>query len=107
MNLMLAKVQSGNKIAHAIAMSGITATLLKKYHTLHSFPLEMQENSTCNFTRQDATGKTMKLAILLLIDDVSMGHRNVFECIVRSMKDVHQNDKSFGGMKFFLAGISK
>ena len=59
-NLILDTVRSRGEIALATAMSGIAATLLHNGRTLHSclkVPINIHENSTCNFTKRDATGK--------------------------------------------------
>lgn len=106
-NIILDKVRSLGKIALATAMSGIAATLLNNGRTLHSrckIPIEVTQESTCSFTRRDATGKLMKLASLLVIDEVSMGHRHLFECLDRSLRDVRQCERPFGGLTVLFAG---
>ena len=106
-NLLLAKVRSQGKIALATALSGIAATLLDMGRTLHSrckVPIHIKENSTCNMTRRDATGKLFQKAHLLIIDEVSMGDKLVFECIDRSLQYIRENDQPFGGMTVLFAG---
>jgi Cdc6-like AAA superfamily ATPase len=59
-NLVLDTIRSRGDIALATAMSGIASTLLHNGRTLHStckVPINVNENSTCNFTKRDATGK--------------------------------------------------
>ena len=46
----------------------------------------------------------VKVADLLVIDAIFMGHRYIFECIDRSLKDIRGNEKPFGGMTVLLAG---
>ena len=107
MNLILAKVRSEKKIALATALSGIASTLLDSGRTLHSrmkVPLTLTDESTCGFSRRDATGVLLQEASLLIIDEISMGHRNIFECIDRSLQDVRRNNYPFGGMTVLLGG---
>ena len=106
-NMILAKVRSMEKIALATAMSGIAATLLDNGRTLHSrlkIPLDMKDESVCNFSRRDATGKLLQMTSLLVIDEVSMGHKHIFECVDRSLRDIRQIDAPFGGLTVLLAG---
>ena len=109
-NMILAKVRSMQKIALATAMSGIAATLLDNGRTLHSrlkIPLDMKEESVCNFSRRYATGKLLQMTSLLVIDEVSMGHKHIFECVDRSLRDIRQVDAPFGGLTVLLAGDRK
>ena len=106
-NLLLAAVRSKGKIALATALSGIAATLLEKGRTLHSrckVPLNPKENATCRMTRRDATGRLFQMANLLIIDEVSMGHKLIYECIDRSLRDIRQKDEPFGGLTVLFAG---
>ena len=106
-NLILSKVRSQRKIALATALSGIASTLLISGRTLHSrckIPLNIKEDSICYFTRRDATGQLMQKASLLVIDEMSMGHKYVFECLDRSLQYVRKSDKLFGGLYVLLAG---
>ena len=80
-NLLLDYVRSNGLVALGTAMSGIAATLLHNGRTLHKrakIPIKIQEHSTANFSRRDATGKLMQLAKLIIIDEVSMGHKYIF-----------------------------
>jgi len=106
-NLILAAVRSQKKIALATAMSGIAATLLSGGRTLHSrckVPICVHEHSVCSMSPRDATGKLLQQAVLLVIDEVSMGHRHIFEAIDRTMKDIRGNDSLFGGLTVLFAG---
>ena len=107
MNVILDYLRSQKKIALATALSGIAATLLHNGRTLHSrckVPLSVKDESTCNFSKRDATGQLMQKADLLLIDEVTMGDRRVFECIDRSLQDVRKCKKPFGGLTVLFSG---
>lgn len=60
LNLILDTVRSRGDIALATAMSGIAGTLLHNGRTLHStcgVPINITEDSTCGFSKRDATGE--------------------------------------------------
>ena len=100
LNLVLDTIRSRGEIALAAAMSGIAATLLHNGRTLHSrcgVPINITEHSTCNFTKLDATGKLMKDTKILIIDEVSMGHKYIFEALDRTLRFVRdREDQPFG-----------
>ena len=107
LSLILAKVRSDNKIALATAMSGIAATLLPNGHTLHSrckVPLSLTEDSVCSISRRDSTGKLLIRCHLLVIDEVSMCDRRIIEALDRTLRDLRQTDKLFGGITLIFSG---
>ena len=64
-NLLLANIRSQGRVALATAVSGIAATLLDNGRTIHSrckIPLKIDENSTCNMTKRDPSGKLFQKA---------------------------------------------
>jgi hypothetical protein len=106
-NLLLAKVRSQGHIAIATATSGIAATLLSNGRTLHArchLPINIDESSSCNMARNSPTARLFQEAKLLIIDEVSMGHRHWYEAVDRSLKDVCQNDAPFGGITVLFSG---
>jgi hypothetical protein len=106
-NLILDKVRSNSKIALATATSGIAATLLHLGRTLHSrlkVPLTINSESLCAITKRSATGKLLKLASLLVIDEVSMLHKHIIEAVDRTCQDIREDERPFGGLTVLLAG---
>ena len=106
-NLILAAVRSKKKIAIATALSGIAATLLTNGRTLHSrckVPLNINETSMCSISPKEAIGVLFQRADLLIIDEISMGHKHVFEAIDRTMQDLRKISSPFGGLTVILAG---
>ena len=51
----------------------------------------------CNISPQEATGVLFQKTDLLIIDEISMGHKHVFESIDRTMQDIRKNSSPFGG----------
>ena len=48
--------------------------------TLHSrskIPININEDSVCHFTKRDAIGKLIQKPDLLIIDEISMGHKSM------------------------------
>ena len=92
---ILARVRSQRHIALATATSGIAATLLPNGRTLHSrlkVPINIDEHSSCNVDGRSSTARLLSLCKLLVIDEVhvTMAHRNVYEAIDRSLRDVRR-----------------
>ena len=50
------------------------------------------------------TAQLLSLCKLLVIDEVTMAHRNVYEAIDRSLRDVRQDDRLFGGLTVVFSG---
>ena len=106
-NLLLANIRSQGRVALATAVSGIAATLLDNGRTIHSrckIPLKIEENSTCNMTKRDPSGKLFQKADFLIIDEVTMGHRHIYECIDRSLQFIRDDNQPFGGLTVLFSG---
>ncbi|XP_043654484.1 ATP-dependent DNA helicase pif1-like [Drosophila teissieri] len=74
-SLILAAIRSQQKIALALASSGIAATLLDGGRTAHSalkLPLNVQviDNPTCNISRNSARTKVLQQAAIILLENV-------------------------------------
>ena len=46
----------------------------------------------------------MQQALLLMIDEVTMEHRYLYECLDHSLQDVRGNNKPFGGLTILFSG---
>ncbi|XP_067125076.1 ATP-dependent DNA helicase pif1-like [Centruroides vittatus] len=97
-SLILATVRSQNKIALAIASSGIAATLLDGGRTVHSalkLPLNLQttETPTCNITKNSGMGKVLQTCKLIIWDECTMAHKKALEALDRTLKDLIPDNK--------------
>ncbi|XP_064638336.1 uncharacterized protein LOC135494349 [Lineus longissimus] len=104
-NVLLTTIRAEGNVALETALSGIAATLLNNGRTLHSrckIPINLTEHSTCNISNKDATADLLRLAKILIIDEVSMGH--IFECLDRSLQDIRDSEHLFGGLIVLFAG---
>ena len=107
LNGILSAVRSDGYIATATALSAVASKLLTGGSTLHSklkVPIKIQEDSLCNFTKNSAVGKMMTMAKVLIIDEVSMGDRRIYEAIDRSLRQVRGVDKPMGGLCTVFSG---
>ena len=102
LNCLLNALRADGHICIATAMSAVASQLLEGGSTLHSklkvvmvnylsanqimyqVPIDVNWDTFCNFTDACGTGSVVKQTILLLIDEVTMGHRHIFEAIERS-----------------------
>ncbi|GFR85882.1 ATP-dependent DNA helicase PIF1 [Elysia marginata] len=58
----------------------------------------------CSISLKEAIGILFQKAHLLIIDEISMGHKHVFEAKDKTMQDLRKNTSPFGGLTFLLAG---
>ncbi|XP_050339716.1 uncharacterized protein LOC126766058 [Bactrocera neohumeralis] len=108
-SLILAAIRSQNKIALALASSGIAATLLDGGRTAHSalkLPLNVHvlENPTCNISRNSAMAKVLRQTDIILLDECTMTHKKSLEALDRTLKDIRGNAGIFGGALILLSG---
>ena len=89
------------------ASSGIAATVIptgKTAHSLLKIPVNCLENSTLNITKGSNIWKEMKQVKLLVYDEVSMASKNILDTIDRSLRDMLDESKPFGGIKVIFCG---
>ena len=106
-NAILAKVRSRHKIALSVASSGIAAELLEGGRTAHSrfkIPIPILPTSTCNISRQSDLAELIRQSSIIIWDEAPMLHRFVFECVHRTLCDLMQNERPFGGKVMLLGG---
>ena len=87
-------------------MLGIAAILLDNGRTLHSrckVPINVAETLSCSISPNDQQESCLKWH-RFIIDEVSMGHKYIFESIDRTLQDVRNNDKPFGGLTIVFFG---
>ncbi|XP_054745847.1 uncharacterized protein LOC129250236 [Anastrepha obliqua] len=108
-SLILATIPSEQKVALALASSGIAATLLEGGRTAHSalkLPLNVQviETPTCNISRNSAKAKVLRLTPIILWDECTMANKKLLEAFNRTMQDLRGNQQLFGGALILLSG---
>ncbi|XP_029172028.1 uncharacterized protein LOC114941268 [Nylanderia fulva] len=108
-SLILAKIRSQQKIALAVASSGIAATLLDGGRTAHStfkLPLDIHNkpNALCNIKKNSGIAAVLRKSSLIIWDECTMAHKYSLEALHRTMQDLKGNDKLFGGAILLLSG---
>ncbi len=110
---ILSAIRSKGKIALAVASSGIAALLLPGGRTAHSrfhIPINVNDDSTCDIKQRSQTAKLLSKTSIILWDEAPMAHRNCFEALDRSLRDILQLEdpqrveKPFGGKVVVLSG---
>lgn len=109
MSLILATVRARSDIAVAVASSGIAATLLEGCRTAHSalkLPLNLQttEQPTCNIAKHSAMAKVLVASKIIIWDECTMAHKRALEALDRTLKDLRNDSRCFGGAMILLSG---
>lgn len=108
-SLILADIRSQNKMALALASSGIAATLLDGGRTAHSalkLPLNMQitETPTCNIPKTSGMAKVSQQCKIIIWDECTMAHKKSLEALNRTLQDLRGKQEPFCGLLILLAG---
>ncbi|XP_075074829.1 uncharacterized protein LOC142162380 [Nicotiana tabacum] len=80
--VLLAVVRSKGFVALATTSSGVAASILPGGRTAHSrfkFPIDIDEQYSCNISKQSALAALIRDAKLIVWDEVSMGKKKVIE----------------------------
>ena len=112
LNAVLAAVRSqetkgGGSVALAVGTTGISSTLLHLGRTFHSrfkSPLSPNQDSFCNIDSQSTLADLIRLAKIIVIDEAPMLHRYHLEALDRTLRDLLDNDKLFGGKILICSG---
>ncbi|KAK4597272.1 hypothetical protein RGQ29_015015 [Quercus rubra] len=101
------------KIVIAITSSGIAALLLPGGRIAHSrfqIPINVTDNSTCGIKQGSQIAELMTKASPIIWDEAPMAHRNCFEAVDRSLRDIlhfsnsNSGETPFGGKTIVLGG---
>ncbi|XP_044591373.1 uncharacterized protein LOC123269604 [Cotesia glomerata] len=108
-NLLLSKIRSENKIAIAVASSGIAATLIDGGKTAHSafkLPLNLchSESPLCNISKQSDIAHVLRETKIIIWDECTMAHKKAIEALNRTLQDIRGCNQLMGGVVVLLAG---
>ena len=106
---LLDKLRKDGHIAVATAYTGIAAILLPGGRTLHSrmkIPIDgLTEETILPITgHKNATRKLFEETDLLIIDEVTMTERKMFLAIDRTLQEIRENKRLFGGLTIVVSG---
>jgi len=100
------RAQGSNVIC--VAASALAAMLMIGGSTAHStfhIPIPANETSTCSLTYEERDA--LKRASLIIYDECSMVHANVADTVERTLRDVMQDQRPFGGKTILWMGDFK
>ena len=112
LNTILAYVRclesnQGGSIALATGTTGKAATLLPLGRTFHSrfkAPLNPQEDSFLGINVQSTLAELIRKAKIIVIDEAPMLHRYQFEALDRTLQDLMNDKRPFGGKVLIVSG---
>lgn len=97
---LLATVHSQGFIALAIATSGVAASVLPDGRTAHSrfqIPIDIDDNFSCNISKQSSLACLIQDAKLIIWDEASMTKKNMIEALDVLLKDIMDDNTLFDG----------
>ena len=108
-SLLLAKVRQQNKIALAVASTGIASCLLpggRTAHAMFKLPLDLSTNQTptCNIKKGSGLAEVLKRTALIVWDECTMTHKAAFESVDRTLRDLRNRGLLMGGVTVVLSG---
>ena len=107
LHALLAKVRSEGKIALAMATTGIASTLLPNGRTIHTklkLPIKLHDKSEIPYQDNSTFCQLMQRTKLMIIDEVTMGNKNWFHCVDRTLRKIRNCDEPFGGITVVFSG---
>ncbi|XP_051134181.1 uncharacterized protein LOC127253573 [Andrographis paniculata] len=90
-----------------VATSGVAASLLPNGQTAHSkfkLPLDSNEHKTCQISKQSTLANELRHTNLIIWDEISMARRELIEAFDTTMRDIMDNNISFGGKVIIFGG---
>ncbi len=102
----------GHRVA-CCAPTGIAASLLPNGFTCHKlFKIPVSDEhltnnnpqSLLNKTSRDINARLLRMATVIIIDEISMIHRDLFDLIDRVLREIMETDVPFGGKSVVFAG---
>jgi len=107
-NAILAAIRGEGKVAIAVASSAIASQLLKGGTTAHrrfGIPLSLNQHSLCKCSDKTNSGKTIKLASIVVWDEAPMQSRWSIEAVDRSLQFLMEKPGiPFGGKLMVFGG---
>ncbi|XP_043266625.1 ATP-dependent DNA helicase pif1-like [Venturia canescens] len=100
-------VRGRGKRVSAMAFTGIVAILLPEGKTVHKtfgLPVPLYADSTSSIKVQSKQGEYLKNVDLFIWNEAPMAPRHALEVADRTLRDIMNNDKPFGGKVIVLGG---
>lgn len=101
-------VRAENVVILCVASTGLACLLLPNGQTAHSMfkiPITtLDENSVCNIAKEGHRADLLRLTQAVIFDECLMTHRHCFEALDRSLQDIRNCRKPFGGLTMIFGG---
>ncbi|CAH2017253.1 unnamed protein product [Acanthoscelides obtectus] len=107
LNTLLTYLPGNNHRYIAICYTGIPASLLINGQTIHPafmLPVPFLENSTSRIRNQSAIADNIRYSKIIVIDEISMVHKSIFNEIGRKIREIMNNDIPLGGKIIIILG---
>ncbi|KAJ8972644.1 hypothetical protein NQ317_003239 [Molorchus minor] len=91
----------------ALAPTGIAASLMKGGRTIHSrfrLPLDINETTVTGVTPRSESGRLIRDAKLIIIDEISMVTKTIFKIINAGLKDICNDNRPFANKVVVVGG---
>jgi hypothetical protein len=107
-NTICAKLRSDGVIVLCVSSSGISALLLQGGRTAHSMfkiPVEnLHEESFCSISKNSQRAELLRATQVIIWDEIGAQHRHAVEALDRTLQDICDNERPFGGTTVILGG---
>lgn len=107
-NGLAATLRCRHQSVVAVAASALAAMLLTGGSTAHSclhIPIPANEYTTCSLSLEDR--RAIRAAGAIIYDECSMVHRDIADTVDRTLRDVMDNQRPFGGKTVVFMGDFK
>lgn len=107
-NYVACSLRAQGRIVVCVAASALAASLLEGGHTAHHtlhIPIPANDASYCSFTASER--QVIMTADLLIWDEASMISQHVADTVDRSLQDMLNNTRPFGGKTIMFTGDFK
>ncbi|KAL0553909.1 hypothetical protein IC582_007813 [Cucumis melo] len=104
---LLATIRTKGMIALTTATSGVAASILPSGRTAHSrfeIPLEANETSMCNISKQSAREKLIQKEKLIIWDETPMAKKYTIKLVDRMPRDIMDCPHPFEGKVIVFGG---
>jgi hypothetical protein len=106
-NTLCYAVRAQGKIVLCVASSGIASLLLIGGHTAHfrfKIPINLHEHSNCGIKKNSLEADLLRNTSLIRFDEITMLHCHAVEAINRTLQDIYNSDRIFGGITVVFGG---
>jgi ATP-dependent DNA helicase PIF1 len=101
-------LQAQHIIILCVASTGLACLLLPGGQTAHSMfkiPIDtLDSHSICNIPKQSLRADLLRMAKAVIYDECLMTHWHCFEALDRTLQDLRDSPKAFGGLTMIFGG---